>query len=100
MPEGSVVNRPRRGDRFVSRHLLRPGARPPYGPDSYAVQVVTAVRGHGQAFTVYYTSANRWDAGDRNGTWYADSNKINETVREWLAPSSAPVKPQINRRRP
>jgi len=41
------MTRPKPGDRFVSRHALKPDARPPYGPGSYAVQVVTATQALG-----------------------------------------------------
>ncbi len=79
--------RPKPGDRFVSRHALKPDARPPYGPGSYAVQVVTATRRWGPGpddYGVYYTSAGRWDQGKHNGNWYLDARKAGETVREWL----------------
>jgi hypothetical protein len=81
------MTRPKPGDRFVSRHALKPDARPPYGPDSYAVQVVTATRRWGSGaddFTVYYTSAERWDQGYRNSNWYLDARRADDTVREWL----------------
>ena len=82
------MTRPKPGDRFVSRHALKPDARPPYGPDSYAVQVVTATRRRGPGpddLTVYYTSAERWDQGNRNSNWYFDGPRADGTVREWLS---------------
>ena len=81
------MTRPKPGDRFVSRHALKADARPPYGPDSYAVQVVTATRRWGPGpddLTVYYTSAERWGQGKRNSNWYFDGPKADGTVREWL----------------
>jgi hypothetical protein len=79
--------RPKPGGRFVSRHTLKPDARPPYGPDDYAVQVVTATRRWGPGlddFTIYYPPAERWDQGNRNSNWYLDATKADRTVREWL----------------
>ena len=79
--------RPKPGGRFVSRHTLKPGARPPYGPDDYAVQVVTATRRWGPGpddFTIYYTPAGRWDQGNRTSSWYLDATRADRTVREWL----------------
>ncbi len=81
------MTRPKPGDRFVSRHALKPDARPPYGPDSYAVQVVTATRRWGSGpddFTVYYTSAERRDQDYRSSSWYLDARRADATVREWL----------------
>lgn len=80
------MTRPKPGDRFVSRHALKPDARPPYGPDSYAVQVVTATRRWGSGpddFTVY-NSAERWDQGYRNSNWCLDAHRADAIVREWL----------------
>lgn len=79
--------RPKPGDRFVHQTFLKQDARPPYAPGSYAVQVVTATRKWGKApedFSVYHTSAERWDAGNRNGNWYFDWQKREQSVREWL----------------
>lgn len=79
--------RPKRGDRFVHMSMLNSDARPPYGAGSFAVQVVTATRASGSGpedFTVYFTSAERWDAGHRNGNWYFDWHKRDHSVREWV----------------
>ena len=67
--------------------MLKQDARPPYGAGSYAVQVVTATRSWGKGqedFAVYFTSAERWDAGTRKGNWYFEWKNRDNSVREWV----------------
>jgi hypothetical protein len=79
-----TTGRPKRGDRFISRHMLAEGARPPYGPESYATRVVTAVRACGASYVVYHTSQAAWEAGDRAGRWKFDAGRVGSNVRTWI----------------
>lgn len=81
------ASRPKPGTRFVHKSMLKQDARPPYGTEHFAVQVVTATWSWGKGpedFAVYFTSAERWDAGTRNGSRYFEWKNRDNSVREWV----------------
>lgn len=79
-----LERRPKRGDRFIHRHLLRPDAKPPYRKDSYQERTVTATRNHPGGTTVYHVDSVSFGHGDTAGSYMFPFHAQDKYVREWL----------------
>lgn len=76
--------KPKPGDRFLHASVLDNQAFAKGRRDVYAECVVTSVRAWPDSVTVFYTFADQWDGGVRQGSQRFELDYSEGTVGQWL----------------